>query len=224
MLLARQVQLRGQATTRPAQPVVSRLGSTSPAGRLALPVSVPPGTGGVLVRPRHRGIYRHVPADQPARIGARPAARSPPAARYRPAASGGIARTPSATAHTGLACPATARPCAPATGSRRSTAAGTRPADDPTPARAAAPTPAQPTAHRPDPHDPRQDHSSAQTRTNRLMKHDLTGLRPSPTSHVPWLGWVERAPAGSVRWHAVPRYGPPAGGGWPCGLSDRSLS
>jgi hypothetical protein len=71
VLLARQVQLRGQATTRPAQPVVSRLGSTSPAGRLALPVSVPPGTGGVLVRPRHRGIYRHVPADQPAHIGVR---------------------------------------------------------------------------------------------------------------------------------------------------------
>src|SRR5271156_4089599 len=24
-----------------------------------------------------------------------------------------------------------------------------------------------------------------------------------------------------MRWHAVPRYGPPAGGGWPCGLSER---
>jgi len=45
-----------------------------------------------------------------------------------------------------------------------------------------------------------------------LLPYTLTGLRPSPASHAPGLMWAEGAPAGSRRWHAVPRVWAAAGG------------
>jgi hypothetical protein len=64
-LLTRQVDLGGPAAAGPAQAVIGRLITR----RLDLAAGVPAGTGGVLVRPRDRGVHRHIPGDQARRVG-----------------------------------------------------------------------------------------------------------------------------------------------------------
>ncbi|HEY2130036.1 MAG TPA: hypothetical protein VGH77_22915 [Streptosporangiaceae bacterium] len=48
--------------------MVSWLGHAAPARRLTLPMPLPPGTSGMLMRPAHRGIDADLPADRPGRI------------------------------------------------------------------------------------------------------------------------------------------------------------
>jgi hypothetical protein len=94
-LLAGQVHLGGQPAAGPAQAVISRLG-LEPAGGLGLQIPPLACPGRVLVRPRHRGVHRHVPGDQPGRIGAalQGGEDLPPGAAPLPAAEQAVDRLP----------------------------------------------------------------------------------------------------------------------------------
>ncbi|GAA5615702.1 hypothetical protein Spla01_06919 [Streptomyces platensis] len=157
-LLTRQMNLRGEPASRPAQSMVFRFGAHL-AWRFLLHSTAPAGTGSMLVCPADGGVDIGLPEDQPGRISPRLQQRQQPGPHTPtlPSPEQSVHRLPRSRTRT--AGPATELRSEPAT-AHRLPAADSQATCDVCPPRAAT-TPAPTTAHQKDPLAPHLDHHRA---------------------------------------------------------------